>query len=393
MALMLLAAIVVDQQPHDRMRVAARDLYTLNDQYIQDLFVVRSVSLAGYVILFYECLVTFPDEVRYIWPTRWSLVKIIYLLNRYGNVILLGLAEAQLMGIWWNPSPYFCFRSTLLFSFVQFVSFALIHVLVLLRAWATWGRQRRMLTILGSLFIVYASVSIAMLIYGVIEAGEGAYPLAAVTRSCIGLFPPYAWVLWIPRQVRYLCELRTSTYRCVISLVLECATFILTMTSIRQFNLHRNFFAQSTIVRVICRDGVAYFLVTLFSNTFNIVVWARASDRALNMLSTSFTLCLMIVAGQRLVLDLRKVTGEFDGLSTTRVGREVERAIDALPRSRSPSPIVFVDHTQETASTPIQMHFIELRSNALVDDDNGGKGGKEVVELAVLNELLLLSTR
>lgn len=57
---------------------------------------------------------------------------------------------------------------------------------------------------------------------------------------------------------------------------------------------------------------------------------------------SSFTLCLMNVAAQRLVLDLRKDT-DFDGLSTTRVGREVERAIEALPRSRSPSPIVFVE--------------------------------------------------
>ena len=50
----------------------------------------------------------------------------------------------------------------------------------------------------------------------------------------------------------------------------------------------------------------------------------------------------MNVAAQRLVLYLRKET-DFEGFSTTRVGREVERAIEALPRSRSPSPIVFVE--------------------------------------------------
>lgn len=43
------------------------------------------------------------------------------------------------------------------------------------------------------------------------------------------------------------------------------------------------------------------------------------------------------------MLDLRKVTGEHDEVSTTRVGREVERAVQALARSRSGSPIVFVD--------------------------------------------------
>ncbi|KAH9854967.1 hypothetical protein C2E23DRAFT_901880 [Lenzites betulinus] len=348
------------------MRVSARDLYTLNDQYLEDLFVVRSISLAGYVIFLYECIVTFPDEVKYIWPTRWSLVKIIYLLNRYGNMIFLALADAQLLGIWWSPSPNFCYRTTLMFTFVQLVSFALIHILVLLRAWATWGRQKKMLTVLGSLFIVFGAVSITMLTYGVIDKRVGdEYPHTSFTRSCIGVIPDHAWVLWVP------------------SLLLECTTFTLTMASIRHYNLHRHFFEQSTVVRVLCRDGIVYFLVTLFSNTFNILVWARDSDRPLYMLSNSFTLCLLIVAGQRLVLDLRKVTDAHDGPSTTRVGREVERAIEALPPSRSPSPIVFVAQSLDAVSALGRTHTI-----GVVGDRNGGMWVKgrvaEGIELIAL---------
>ncbi len=62
------------------------------------------------------------------------------------------------------------------------------------------------------------------------------------------------------------------------------------------------------------------------------------------MLANTFTLCLMIAAGQRLVLDLRKVSSS-DALSTTRVGREIERAIEAMAPSRSPSPIIFAEHS------------------------------------------------
>lgn len=64
-----------------------------------------------------------------------------------------------------------------------------------------------MLTILGTLFIVYASVSIAMLTYGNVDAGRvyffhrsvgsllrlrfiaASYPLAYVTKVCIGVLP------------------------------------------------------------------------------------------------------------------------------------------------------------------------------------------------------------
>lgn len=40
-----------------------------------------------------------------------------------------------------------------------------------------------------------------------------------------------------------------------LSLALECATFVLTMVSIRQFNIHRRWRDHSNIVRIICRDG------------------------------------------------------------------------------------------------------------------------------------------
>ncbi|KAL7282681.1 hypothetical protein ACG7TL_004155 [Trametes sanguinea] len=312
-------------------KIVARDLFTLDAQYFQDLFVTRCLSVAGYAILVYECLATFPDEVQYIWPTRWSTVKIIYILNRYGNLLQIALANAQLTGIWWNQSPPFCFRVTLVLSFFQFASFASIHVLVLLRAWATWGRRKRMLTLLVALFVTYASVSIVMLTYGIVKAGYNAYPYSSVTRTCIGVLPADAWVLWVP------------------SLVLECAIFFLTMVSVRQYRVHRRFKDQPALVQVICRDAIAYFFVTLFSSLFNILVWTRDTNRPLNMLSNTFTLCLMIVAGQRLVLDLRKET-DYNSLSTTRLGREIERAIEALPPSRTPSPIVFVDRAAARSS-------------------------------------------
>ena len=101
---------------------------------------------------------------------------------------------------------------------------------------------------------------------------------------------------------------------------------------------------------------------------------------------------LMIVAGQRLVLDLRKVTDAHDGLSTTRVGREVERAIEALGPSRSPSPIVFVDHRSGYTPAPgtptspgrARPDLVEL--GPLVPSPGGGsrRSSAVVLELAGL---------
>ncbi|PIL37512.1 hypothetical protein GSI_01206 [Ganoderma sinense ZZ0214-1] len=290
------------------MQLAARDLSTLDAQYYHDLFFARAVTLAGYAILVAEAFEALPDEARHIWPARWSTVKVLYVINRYGNLVLLGASTLQTLGIWRSTAHDFCYNSTLALSLIQFTSYASVHVLVLLRAWATWGRHVKILLVLAALFVVYAVASIAILTWGIVSVGS------------------FSWILWIP------------------SLILECAIFVLTMVSIRKFDFHLHLACQLPIVRVIIRDAILYFILTLFSSLFNIFVWVFYGDRPLNLLGTSFTLCLMIPAGQRLVLDLRKVSSN-DSLSTTRVGREVDRAIEAMAPSRTPSPIVFAERS------------------------------------------------
>ncbi|KAI0758085.1 hypothetical protein C8Q74DRAFT_1390378 [Fomes fomentarius] len=372
-------------------RVVARDISTLDEQYFSDLFTVRALSLAGYVILLYEFLAAVPDEVRhYIWPTRWSTVKTIYLANRYGNIVFLALENLQLMGLWRSDSDSFCYHSTLALSLVQLVSFASVHVLVLLRAWATWGRHVKVLAALATMFVVYATVSISMITWGIVSIGDAGYPLSHEVGTCIGYLPrelpsklhlsAFADIVYSP--IRELNSFKTKWIVWFPGLLLECAVFILTMVSLQQFKLHLTLTRHTSLVQVIYRDGIVYFITTLFSNLFNILVWAIYADRALNMLANTFTLCLMVSAGQRLVLDLRKVSND-DRLSTTHIRREVSRAVDALrlSRTRSPSPIVFSDPSCAWASLSSAQGADELRVPVVLDEEGDSE---TVVELSTL---------
>ncbi|KAM5534441.1 hypothetical protein V8D89_011908 [Ganoderma adspersum] len=324
-------------------KLAIRDLSTLDAQYYHDLFLSRALTLAGYAILVAEAFEALPDEARHIWSARWSTVKVLYVANRYGSLVFLGACTLQTLGIWRSTAPEFCYNSTLALSLIQFASYASVHVLVLLRAWATWGRHVKILLVLATLFVIYAATSIAILTWGIVSVGYDAYPFSFVVGTCIEYIPSLSWILWIP------------------SLILECAIFILTMVSIRKFDFHLHLAWQLPIVRVIMRDAILYFGLTLFSSLFNIFVWAFYGDRPLNMLATTFTLCLMIAAGQRLVLDLRKVSSD-DALSTTRVGREVDRAIEAMASSRSPSPIIFAERSLASQDPLIPLARVKAHS-------------------------------
>ncbi|KAG8742328.1 hypothetical protein FRC12_015394 [Ceratobasidium sp. 428] len=58
----------------------------------------RYLSAAGYVLLLYDYLLTLPDEVRLIWPTSWSLVKVLFLINRYTVPVFLTVNNWAMSG-------------------------------------------------------------------------------------------------------------------------------------------------------------------------------------------------------------------------------------------------------------------------------------------------------
>ncbi|QRV84001.1 polygalacturonase [Ceratobasidium sp. AG-Ba] len=46
-------------------------------------FASKSSLVTGVCILFYDHMLTFSDEVRYVWKQKWSIVSTIFVLNRY----------------------------------------------------------------------------------------------------------------------------------------------------------------------------------------------------------------------------------------------------------------------------------------------------------------------
>ncbi|KAG9105595.1 hypothetical protein FRC07_009159 [Ceratobasidium sp. 392] len=54
-------------------------------------FASKCLSIAGICILIYDHILTFPDEVRFIWKQKWSIVSTIFVLNRYITPLVLAV--------------------------------------------------------------------------------------------------------------------------------------------------------------------------------------------------------------------------------------------------------------------------------------------------------------
>ncbi|KZT29489.1 hypothetical protein NEOLEDRAFT_1175170 [Neolentinus lepideus HHB14362 ss-1] len=304
---------------------------------MQDLQLLCFANWAGYAILLLEFALTFADEVQYIWLSRWSLVKGIFLGNRYFNLVGIGLYNAQMSKVWTSDSPSFCVKITVLTTTLMFLSFASIHVLVLLRAWAVWNRRPKILASLVVLFLLHLVASIGIMVYSIVFVGPDAFPYLPILGTCVGPMPSefdsprfsssakdafprllgWFWTLWLP------------------SIVLESGMFIMTFVSIR-YNFEDK--RSSPVVRILYRDGMIYFVVT--DEHLSLGTYLRpAAEHVVRII----TLAVVNVAGQRLILHLRKV--DHQARAPRRSGGVWIEPIETSVGAPADEPVIFESGT------------------------------------------------
>ncbi|KAL0954061.1 hypothetical protein HGRIS_005211 [Hohenbuehelia grisea] len=112
-----------------------------------------SLVLSSAVILLYDYLITWDLEVALVWlyPPGWSITSLLFMLARY-------LPFVDTINVLWHQlspgiTPASCelsFRAT---GWMYLIGIAITEVILAIRTWAVWGRDRRM-TIALPLFFV-----------------------------------------------------------------------------------------------------------------------------------------------------------------------------------------------------------------------------------------------
>ncbi|KAH8119881.1 hypothetical protein DFH11DRAFT_15195 [Phellopilus nigrolimitatus] len=109
---------------------------SLENARISDYVNVVSVALASY-----DFLLTFADEVRLIWPSKWGDVKMAFFLTRYSLC-----------------SPLF--KATYSLSFFGILT---SEFLMMIRVYAIWGRRKDVIFFLTVVFLAAAVISVIFL--------------------------------------------------------------------------------------------------------------------------------------------------------------------------------------------------------------------------------------
>ncbi|KAF8985516.1 hypothetical protein BDQ17DRAFT_1260149, partial [Cyathus striatus] len=77
----------------------------------------------------YEYFITLDSEIKFIWGSRWGIMKILYMLTRYlqfSDTSLIIFSLLKLIVIW-NRARYASYDMTVIFT---------------LRTWVIWGKKR-----------------------------------------------------------------------------------------------------------------------------------------------------------------------------------------------------------------------------------------------------------
>ncbi|KAJ6476048.1 hypothetical protein C8R47DRAFT_1290844 [Mycena vitilis] len=286
-------------------------------QEIVYLMVTRYINGAAFVVLLYDHLLSLGDEVALIWPTRWSAPKVLYLVIRYMVPCTMLVFTMQLAGLspelklsdgwvsafssfiltvvqlWWldelrvfHGIQYSSYQQLCVFISIRLLSldaFFFLPVLILLRLWVIWDRNRTLVVWSLFLFVLAQLGGLATTSYLIWRIRNTMYWNADV-RSCgFHAEPPMA-VIWAPGTA--------------FEVVLCAITWWNALTQPRR--------ANTPMAAVMYRDGFLYFLLLLCLRIVNTVLVATA-PAGLIMVAMFPVWCATTTTTCRLILTLRQI--------------------------------------------------------------------------------------
>jgi len=235
--------------------------------------------------LLWDCLITFSDEVEHIWSQPWTLLKVLFLLARYGGLIVgvVGLLPILLTGI---PRSS-CFA----FALVTFAgsSFLLVTVQVVLqyRIYIIYNKSRFLLRVNVVLFVLSLAAGAAMLFY---------YG---------GRLTPVPDVLF---AIGACYDIRPHAYGAALSPALAFEVYLVVLAIIKAHQERRSIesLGKSSILGAVVHGNVIYFVLTASFLLINIFLWTMTvspNDAGLALINASG-----VIGSARLILRTRSST-------------------------------------------------------------------------------------
>jgi len=257
------------------------------DQLIQefrDIGIIRSFLVASAALLVYDHILTFPAEVKYIWPSERSLGKTLFLINRYMVPCIVAVDLYELGGLATDLSVTFCKVWTLTNAILIICSLAVVNLIVAIRVHALYYGAKWVAWVLAVAWCLYVLTTFGITLYLMLHEiipSVGPIPIANI---CFGNIPRSFFAIWVP----------AACY--------EIVTVSLTLA--RAWH-HVKADETTLIAYILYRDGFVYNAAKLLVLLANIFVFAFA-DMYLVLMLREWVLVIANIMGSRMSINLRE---------------------------------------------------------------------------------------
>ncbi|KZS89532.1 hypothetical protein SISNIDRAFT_458744 [Sistotremastrum niveocremeum HHB9708] len=261
-----------------------RSLFEELESSFRNLTISRYMSAAGFVVLLWDTTLILPEEIRLVWCARNTLVKWIYLGNKYIVLVALTIVMNELSGIGGITFSTFCKGWAVVHICLSVLSIAVCNGLVLLRVCILWENRKFIFNALFTVLTCVTTVAFCLTIYALFKFLPG-LAWSPVFNTCItsGDTQILAAAWGIP-------------------LIFDLSVFFMTCWNAldRPRRLDTPFTAQ------LSQDGLFYFLAICALRIFNVVIIWKAPI-SLIYCGAYFTWALDTTAMSRLLINLRRV--------------------------------------------------------------------------------------
>ncbi|KAL5501816.1 hypothetical protein ACEPAH_9076 [Sanghuangporus vaninii] len=195
----------------------------------------RSLSVANLAIWLYEFSMTVDKEVRLVWPSRFTIIKLLFFANRYLPLFTIS-ANAYFLILNDNEDEYLCKPALLFIGYMSFAGFFLAEAVLALRVYVIWQARK----------------SIFVLVFGTLFAKTGTscaityFYLTSAEMSPINLFRSGCECIFT-RRIEWITMLLVFLFEIVILSLMIIA---------KRVHFKRS---RSELVDILLKDGEAFY--------------------------------------------------------------------------------------------------------------------------------------
>ncbi|KIK64918.1 hypothetical protein GYMLUDRAFT_379369 [Collybiopsis luxurians FD-317 M1] len=242
------------------------------------------ITYAGSTLFLYDYVLTFGDEVRYVWrPKRIAIGSVAFFLARYcamAATIIVLLPNSDNISGTSNSA-----------NVLRLVSIIASEVIIAVRTWAIWGRSFKILLAL----VAFSLAAVIPAAYIVSES--------VITSRVVAL---------VSEQFIDVCSLSVESFEhafvapYVLAILYESVT--LTFSLVRILNWRKNIpkNIRTPLIDNLWRDGVLYFSFMLVLGFINIGIVLQQGIPEIRTASAELQAVIHSVLSTRIVMHLAK---------------------------------------------------------------------------------------